>query len=120
MRLYFIIILFALISGCKDPEPKGLLPRDKMEAVLWDYLKNDIYTFEYLKDSLHDDTLINMNLQKKIFARHHVTKEQFNLSYDYYISKPKVLKLMLDSVVARQKRNDSILLKKKIVPIKGI
>lgn len=121
MKILIIsLLIITIFISCKDFLPSNVLRKEKMEAVLWDYLKNDIYSFEYLKDSLHDDTILNINLQKKIFAKHHVTAVEFNTSYNYYTSNPKLFKEMLDSVVVREKRIDSAALNKKVVPAKGI
>lgn len=117
MRYFIILLVLALFAiSCHNDEPKDLLSKDKMGTVLWDYLQNDLYTHEFLKDSLHNDTVVNMNLQKKLFDKHHITVQAFNDSYDYYLSKPDIFKVILDSMVTQHRRMDTVAAKKVILP----
>lgn len=100
------ICLFVLIvASCREEKSAGIIPRQKMEAVLWDFIRADVYTFQYLKqDSVRDDTLENVQMQQKIFSSYKITRDEFVRSYDYYISKPELMEVMLDSIAARQSR----------------
>ena len=110
MRILLIMLFAALIYSCKQEEkkPADILPPDKMELVLWDYLRADTYTSEFLKkDSTADDTLLNMKMQEVIFKHHGISKEKFYKSYQYYIQQPGVMVNMIDSMVARQQRKST-------------
>ena len=106
-----IIILLAglvLITSCgnKDKLPAGILKPAKMEAVLWDVIKADVFTTEFIKkDSSKNAANENLKLQQQIFAMHKVSKADFYKSYDYYKSNTEVFKKIMDSMVARAERN---------------
>ncbi len=106
MRFLFIFFLLVVLGSCNQNVPKNLIPKDKMEVLLWDYLKNDIYAFDHLQDSLHRDTILSINMQKNLFSKHHVTEKEFNESYTYYSSNPKLLKEILDSISNKERNKD--------------
>lgn len=100
MRVLFIHITFfsLFFFSCSDA-PKGLLPQKKMQQVLWDVLKADTYTKQFLsKDSTKNLKLENAKMQMQIFALHKVTKEDFYLSYEYYKTKPQLFNAIMDSI----------------------
>lgn len=103
ITLFFLLILFAACSRSKTPG--GVLPPDKMQVVLWDYIRADVYANEFLRA----DSSLNVNdesakLQLALFAKHKITKEQFYKSYQYYLNHKGQLKEVLDSVMAVQQR----------------
>ncbi len=102
----FGLVLFASCEN-KDKIPEGILKPDKMQAVLWDVIKADAFTSEFIKnDTKKDPAEENLKLQQQIFAIHKITKVDFYNSYDYYKSDNTLLfKKMLDSMVAQAERN---------------
>ncbi len=106
MRFLFIFCMLGILASCKQQGPKNLIPKDKMEVILWEYLKNDIYTFDHLQDSLHRDTILNINMQEKLFSKYNVSEKNFKESYNYYSSNPKLLKEILDSISVKERRKD--------------
>jgi hypothetical protein len=100
------LILIFLASCSQNKIPKDILPKEKMQAVLWDYMRADAFTTDYIsKDSTKNLLLENVKLQKEIFNYHHTTKEQFYKSYDYYVNHSDVLTEMLDSIIAQKNRH---------------
>lgn len=99
--------LVALTScGNNNKTPSGILKPDKMQAVLWDVIKADAFTAEFIKkDSSKNAVEENLKLQQVIFAIHHTSKDVFYKSYDYYKTNTPVLKVMLDSIIARAGRD---------------
>ena len=80
-----------------------------MQAVLWDVIKADAFTSEFIKkDTLKNAVEENLKLQQQIFAIHKVTKTDFYNSYDYYKSNTPLFKNMLDSMIAQGERNKYI------------
>jgi len=108
MNKWLFLFLFAAILSCKenDPKPAGLIPKEKMELLFWDYLRAETFTVEFLRiDSIiRDDTLQNLDMQQQIFALHGVNRKQFYDSYDYYKNHPAVMIEIIDSMVAKQQR----------------
>lgn len=106
-----IIILLAglvLINSCgnKDKLPAGILKPAKMEAVLWDVIKADVFTTEFIKkDSSKNTAAENLKLQQQIFAIHNISKADFYRSYDYYKAHTEIFKQVMDSMVARAERD---------------
>lgn len=71
-----------------------------MQAVLWDVIRADAFTTEYIKkDSSKNDVEENLKLQQQIFAIHHVSKEDFYKSFEYYKRNSGLLKPIMDSMV---------------------
>ena len=111
MRLYILLFGLIVLTSCgNDSEtPKGILKPEKMQAVLWDVIKADAFTNEFIKkDSSKNPSEENMKLQQQIFAIHKVTKKDFYTSYDYYKVNTLLFKAMLDSMIARGERNKYI------------
>ena len=106
----FLFVLGSLIScGGKDKIPEGILKPDKMQAVFWDVINADVFTNDFIKkDSSKNAVEENLKLQQQIFAIHHVSKDVFYKSYDYYKTNTPVLKVMLDSMIVQAERNKNL------------
>lgn len=115
IRKYFFItgcMLFFISCQNKNEIPSGILKPDKMQAVLWDVINADAFTAEFIKkDSAKNAAKENLKLQQQIFAIHHVSKESFYKSYDYYKTRTSVLKVMLDSMIKQAERKKNLIFK---------
>jgi hypothetical protein len=108
-ELIYTILIFCML-GCADKENKfsGILPEEKMQAVMWDIIGADVFTEQFIKkDSLKKPSVENMQLQNKIFAIHKVTRVDFYKSYDYYMAHADQMRIILDSITARAERDRS-------------
>ena len=106
MRIVILIAGLALIGACKSKLPSNVLKPDKMQAVLWDVIKADVFTAEFIKkDSTKNAAAENVKLQQQIFALHKISKADFYRSYDYYRSNTEIFKKIMDSIVVRAERN---------------
>ena len=77
-----------------------------MQAVLWDVIKADVFTAEFLKkDSSKNAAAENLKLQQQIFAIHKVSKADFYRSYDYYKAHTEIFKQVMDSMVVRAEKD---------------
>ncbi|MEP7236224.1 MAG: DUF4296 domain-containing protein [Ferruginibacter sp.] len=114
-KYFFIPVLFLFIScGNKDKVPSDILKPEKMQAVLWDVIKADAYTTEFIKnDTAKNAEAENIKLQQQIFAIHKITKADFYNSYDYYKSNTVLFKKMLDSMILQAERNKNTKVKTK-------
>ena len=73
---------------------------------MWDIIRADVFTEQFIKrDTLKKPALENMQLQKKIFAIHHVTREDYYKSYEYYVSHADLMKVILDSMTSKADRD---------------
>ena len=106
MRLVAVLCLLIMISCSEKQEviPKDVLPPQQMEAVFWDYLQADAYGALLQFDTVKEDTVLNLQMQEVIFKHHKTSKEQFYRSYKYYIGRPKLMEVIIDSMLAEQGR----------------
>ncbi|AHF18040.1 hypothetical protein NIASO_19265 [Niabella soli DSM 19437] len=90
--------------------PKGILPQDKMEAVLWDVAKGSDFVNSniYYKYPQLNRAAVNQEVLNKIFSLHKVTKKEFFNSLDYYQQRPDVYIAMLDSIKSRQTKEQGL------------
>jgi hypothetical protein len=108
MRIVFLLTGLALTGSCnnKNKVPADILKPDKMQAVLWDVIKADVFTTEFTKkDSSKNAAAENVKLQQQIFVMHKISKPDFYRSYDYYKSNTEIFKKVMDSMVVRAERN---------------
>ncbi len=107
---YFLFGLL-MLPACKNKDtiPEGVLQPDKMQAVLWDVIKADAFTADFIKrDTAKNAATENLKLQQQIFAIHKITKADFYTSYDYYKSNTPLFKKILDSIVSKAERSKYI------------
>jgi hypothetical protein len=104
----YLLILLALVTlfSCSGKKtPNGVLEPDKMQEVLWDYIRADIFTADYISvDSSKKLPAENVKLQKAIFAKYKISKEDFYKSYTFYEQHPMMMQTMLDSLIAKKRR----------------
>lgn len=99
--LTFFALTFVACSD-KNSIPSGVLPKDKMEGVLWDMILADQYAAYLAKDSAHLDLkLARLRLYEQVFRLHDITRDKFRKSYQFYISHPEITQGLFDSVVNR-------------------
>lgn len=106
MRIsFFIIVLVTLIVACgsRGDVPKGVLPKEKMEDVMWDVLRADEFVKEYMlaRDSSLRDTAEYIKMYERIFRLNKTNREQYAESFTYYRTHPKLMKEILDSLNVR-------------------
>lgn len=110
MRCYISLLMLVLVVSCagKDDVPEGILKPAKMQELFWDFTRAEVYSSYFAKrDSLRSEAIENLQLQEKIFKRHQVTKDDFYRSYIYYSNHKDLMTKMIDSILARQKREST-------------
>jgi len=106
MRLFTVLLLIVVFFSCRDNTPKDKLGPQKMEAVMWDFIRAEIITRDFIsRDSSRNLDSANVALQKKIFQAHNVKREDFYESLDHYLANSNSMSLLMDSIVARQTRS---------------
>lgn len=115
--LLFPAFLFLLNSCESRDQPRGILPAEKMEAVIYDMMRADQFLGDFVLNS--DSTLSreqeSMNYYREILALHKIDQETFRESFYYYRARPGLLREIMDSI---QKR-DPLLRDPGIVPSPG-
>jgi hypothetical protein len=96
--------MLLITIGCGQKRPADILPKQKMQEVIWDMLKTGEFLDGYV---LNKDTAINKNATiegwyDKIYQLHKITKAQFEKSYSYYQDHPAMMKEMLDTLSKRE------------------
>ena len=107
MIRFLPLLILVLLSSCgpKEEVPEGILKPAKMQDLFWDFTRAEVYSSYFAKrDSLRSEAIENLQLQEKIFKLHHVTKEEFYKSYTYYSNHKDLMTKMIDSIIARKKR----------------
>ena len=107
MKMSNLLVSLFLLVSCvdKDQAPAGVLNPEKMQAVLWDVIKADVFTTEFIKkDSSNNAAAENLELQQEIFAIHKITKADFYNSYNYYKTNTVEFKKIIDSMVSQAER----------------
>ncbi len=85
--------------------PPGVFKPDKMQVVLWDIIRTEAFTSQYIKSNNIEE---NAKLQKRVFAKHRVSKEDFYQSFNYYRSHTALMKMILDSMINKAGREGNV------------
>ncbi len=114
-RLLLLTGMLAGLLSCSSDQsiPPDILQPGQMKGIVWDLIKAG--------ELAKYDTLVNKNIRlkdtatllfEKVFALHHVDREQFYKSYRYYLAHPDQNKALIDSVsvLANKEQNRSYML----------
>lgn len=107
--LTILTVVITCFMGCssnrKDNSKGVILEKEKMQAVMWDMIGADVFTDQFIKrDSGKNAEMENIQLQKKIFALHKITKVDYYKSYAYYIRNTSLMRELLDSMTTQAER----------------
>ena len=104
MRVLITILICCLsFLACSDDDtiPEKIIPQKEMQTILWDLLLADRYTSQYIaKDTTKKIKIENLKLYDQVFQIHKITKAQFIESFDFYLQRPDLTKVMFDSLSA--------------------
>jgi hypothetical protein len=106
------MVFFAGSCSDKNKLPAGILPPEKMQTVLTDILIVDGLNNERItRDTALKLPVENAAYFLKVFQLHHITRNEFNRSYNYYLKRPDLFKVISDSVSAVISRRNTELTK---------
>ena len=88
----------------KDKVPADVLPKDKMQKVLWDVIQAERFRETFVRDSSKDLKAETFKLYAQVFEIHKVTKDEFVKSYKFYMSRPDIARSMFDSLATQANR----------------
>lgn len=109
-KIIVAVVLIGLISCTqKDSVPDGVIPPHKMEKVLWDMMLADRFSTLYiLKDSARlDEKAETFKMYDRVFQIHKIDKEIFTKSFRFYMERPDLTKVIMDSIAAQADRKRS-------------
>ena len=119
MKGLISLVFFLLVIACgnKDRIPSGIIPKDSMQHILWEMIEADQYAKEMLKrDSAKSNHRgDNRKLYQEVFDIHHISREQFRESYQFYVGRPDLIKEIFDSLAAGANRRQREIYKPKPV-----
>ena len=108
-KIVFIGFALLLLAACSDNRriPSTVIQPEKFEVILTDILLADALTLERsFKDTAVKITDQNAAYFLKVFELHGVSKNEFMKSYNFYLQRPDLLKIITDSVSSTlDKRN---------------
>ena len=84
IRVFIFLFGIVILNSCgnKDEIPAGILKPEKMQVVLWDVIKAEAFTADFIKkDSSKNAVAENLKLQQQIFAIHKISKADFYSSF---------------------------------------
>jgi len=114
---FLLVSMMIGILSCKGKySPTKVLPFDTMKVVILDLMNAEQWNNSIIaKDTTLRKKNNNLKLYQQVFFIHHISKEQFYNSYQYYEEHPDRMKTLLDSLTTFVERQKSKL-NKPIVP----
>ncbi|MGZ8516617.1 MAG: DUF4296 domain-containing protein [Chitinophagaceae bacterium] len=101
-KLFLIFLIPFLLFSCsnKSEIPKGVLPKKKMQAVMWDMARAGEFLNGYVlhRDTSMDKAAESQKWHTKIYQLHKITEADFDRSYAWYVDHPVLMKELLDSL----------------------
>lgn len=102
MTRILLIVLIGIFLSCNNSNsvPKGIIPPDKMETILWDMIQADRYSIQFLA---RDSAKVNVKeetfkLYEQVFRIHKTNREEFTKSFKYYMDRPELNQKLYDSM----------------------
>jgi hypothetical protein len=110
---YVLWLLTLLGTACTSGKvPGGIIPPDKMKAIVFDLTKSDVYVNNYvLKDSSLKTKDQHIKIYEQVFLIHNITKQDFYKSLKYYQQHPNINKTLFDSTEAYANRQRDVMFK---------
>lgn len=107
MRILLSVVFIVFIWSCREENdsPADLIPKQKMETLIWQLVEVDQYVSNIIaKDSTKNFPAERIKLYSKVFELNKTTRELFDKSYKYYLGRPDISKIMFDSISVRASR----------------
>jgi hypothetical protein len=115
--IYLLSLLLIIFISCKkgNKTPKEIIDRPHMQELMWDMLRADVFLIDYAGKG---DTAFNRSKEsilfyQRVLALHNTSKDEFKKSLNWYQQHPDEMKVILDTLQARQ--NNIVLEQNKII-----
>ena len=92
----------------KDKIPSDILSINDMKFIVWDLMKaGELAVHDTINNKTASLKNISLQMFQGVFVLHHVDRQKFYSSYDFYSQNPQWNSILLDSVnaVAGRERN---------------
>ncbi|WP_379967642.1 DUF4296 domain-containing protein [Epilithonimonas sp. UC225_85] len=92
MRYFFYISIIFCIWSCTEAiqKPKDILPEDRMSEIIADFAINE-------QNYAIGQNINSENSTRFILKKYKIKGELFTESYQYYMTKPEIIKEILDN-----------------------
>ena len=92
MKYFFYISMIFCVLSCTEAieKPKDILPEDKMSEIVADFAINE-------QNYAIGNNINSENATRFILKKHKIKGELFTKSYEYYMTKPEIIKEILDN-----------------------
>lgn len=110
MRNVFVMLLICFAYACSNNKavPDHVLRPEKFQKILADiFLADALSTERSFKDTALKIKDENAAYFLKVFEQYGVTKNEFMRSYNYYLSRPDLLRPITDSISAVLERENA-------------
>lgn len=99
----FLLLLAVVRCSNRDSVPSGVLPKQKMQEVIWDLTRTGEFLNNFVlnKDTSGDKLVLSKKWYDKVFSFHGIEEKDFERSYKYYQRHPKLLSEILDSLTKK-------------------
>lgn len=103
-----ICVCWAACTPQDEKVPDNILSIDSMKVIMWDLSQAGAYA-NFIKEKDTTDKALNTAYLAKALDIHHLTKEDFFKSFNFYQERPLLNKELFDSLgaYAQRKRNES-------------
>lgn len=111
MKYFFYISMIFCILSCTEAieKPKDILPEDKMSQIVADFAINE-------QNYAIGNNINSENATRFILKKHKIKGELFTKSYEYYMTKPEIIKEILDNaqkiIIAKDPKAEAFINKK--------
>jgi hypothetical protein len=105
MKRYQVLLMaFLFLLSCNNSQiPSDVIKPPVMQDIFWDLIRGDILAGEIIKkDSAKNIRSESFAITEKVFQIHHVNRDKFEKSIDFYSKHPELLKPIFDSLSAKQ------------------
>jgi hypothetical protein len=113
MKQFFAFILLACCFACSSPNkiPDDIMDVNKMKPIVWDMMRATSLSQNMRKTDTNLVKKETLSNYERVFKVHHVTKEEFFKSYNYYLQHPDKNKILMDTLAAYANRQRTELYK---------
>jgi hypothetical protein len=103
MKYILVLVCSCLLLSCgRDKVPKGIIPPQQMQTILWQLMQTDEFTANaFTRDSTKNLNTERIRRYRQVFQLNQTSKEAFAKSYEYYMAHPAITKELFDSLNAR-------------------
>lgn len=99
MRLFIFLIILSIGFSCnnQNKKPDNLIQKNEMSLILTDLtLLEATYNTRLIRIS--DKTERMLKYSEEILGRHNVSKDEFDISYEYYMDHPEEFEMIMELV----------------------